>query len=86
MAPVSFGIIGGGWWSEVYLRICKELPDRFQISGMVVRRAEAGAEVRAPMSPMPALPDPWPPDGPPPRIRAGAGAGAGAQLDFRGDL
>ena len=42
MAPICFGIIGGGWWSEVYLRICRALPERFRISGMVVRRAEAG--------------------------------------------
>ena len=42
MAPISFGIVGGGWWSEVYLRICEALPEQFRVSGMVVRREEAG--------------------------------------------
>ena len=42
---VSFGVVGGGWWSEVYLRIGREMPDRFRVASMVVRRAEAGLEI-----------------------------------------
>ena len=44
---VSFGIVGGGWWAEVYLRIARELPDRFRVSAMVLRREEAGAAIEA---------------------------------------
>ena len=42
---VSFGIVGGGWWAEVYLRIARELPERFRVSAMVLRREEAGAAI-----------------------------------------
>ncbi|NOU96130.1 gfo/Idh/MocA family oxidoreductase [Paenibacillus sp. LMG 31456] len=38
----SFSIIGGGFRSEFYLRIAKELSDQFRISGMVVRDADKG--------------------------------------------
>eukprot|EP01045_Picozoa_sp_COSAG04_P029457 COSAG04_NODE_4847_length_1864_cov_1.928612_1_plen_188_part_10 len=44
---VSFGIVGGGWWAEVYLRIARELPERFRVSAMVLRREEAGAAIEA---------------------------------------
>jgi hypothetical protein len=40
MEPISFGIVGAGWRSEFYLRIAKALPERFQVTGMVVRREE----------------------------------------------
>jgi len=33
---VQFGIVGGGYWTERYLMVCRELPERFRISGMVV--------------------------------------------------
>lgn len=36
--PVRFGIIGGaGFRAQYYLRIARAMPDRFQVSGMVVR-------------------------------------------------
>lgn len=37
MERVSFGIVGGGWRAEFFLRIAAELPDRFQVAGMFVR-------------------------------------------------
>jgi hypothetical protein len=36
-----FGIVGGGWWAEMYLRIAASVPE-FEVSGIVVRRADAG--------------------------------------------
>ncbi|MCM3203130.1 Gfo/Idh/MocA family protein [Paenibacillus illinoisensis] len=35
--PISFGIIGFGWRAEAYLRIAKQLPHVFKISGVAVR-------------------------------------------------
>jgi len=38
MMPVKFSIIGGaGYRSQYYLRIAQAMPERFQVSGMVVR-------------------------------------------------
>lgn len=37
MSSVRFGIIGGGWRSEFYLRIAQALPDRFAVDGVLVR-------------------------------------------------
>lgn len=34
---IEFGIIGGGWRAEFFLRIARALPDRFKISGIMVR-------------------------------------------------
>ena len=42
MNPTVFGIIGGGWRAEFYLRIASELPDRFRVGGMTVRDANKG--------------------------------------------
>ncbi|WP_308638351.1 Gfo/Idh/MocA family protein [Paenibacillus silvisoli] len=47
MSRIRFGIVGGGWRTEFYLRIAKELPERFEVSGVVVRnegKAKAFAE------------------------------------------
>ena len=41
----SFAIVGTGWRSSVYLRMAYLMPERFRVSGLVARRAEAGAEV-----------------------------------------
>ena len=43
---IRFCIIGGGWRSEFFLRIAKELPDTFQIPSMLVRNAERAEEIR----------------------------------------
>ncbi len=37
MRHINFGIVGGGWRTEAYLRIARELPEQFAVSGMVVR-------------------------------------------------
>ncbi|MBI4979865.1 MAG: Gfo/Idh/MocA family oxidoreductase [Spirochaetes bacterium] len=43
MNTINFGIIGGGWRTEFYMRIAEELPSRFIVSGVVVRDAAKGA-------------------------------------------
>jgi predicted dehydrogenase len=40
MRPIEFGIVGAGWRSEFYLRIARALPERFRITGVVVRNPE----------------------------------------------
>jgi hypothetical protein len=42
---IRFGIVGGGWWAEMYLRIAASLPEQLEVSGMVVRREEAGRKL-----------------------------------------
>lgn len=45
MGKVVFGIIGGGWRSEFYLRIAKKLPDLFTVCGVVTRSRDKGKEL-----------------------------------------
>ena len=40
--PTDFGIIGGGWRAEFFLRVARELPEQFHIGGMLVRDAVRG--------------------------------------------
>lgn len=48
MKPVKFSIIGGaGFRAQYFLRIAQALPERFQVSGMVVRNADKGKEMEA---------------------------------------
>ncbi|WP_138755712.1 Gfo/Idh/MocA family oxidoreductase [Paenibacillus sinopodophylli] len=47
MSIISFGIIGGGWRAEFYIRIAKALPERFQIPIMLVRDEEKALELEA---------------------------------------
>jgi len=42
----KFSIIGAGWRSEFFLRIARELPDLFEIPGMLVRKPERAEEIR----------------------------------------
>lgn len=46
-AQIVFGIIGSGWRTEFFLRIAAALPERFSVSGVVSRRAEARADLTA---------------------------------------
>jgi predicted dehydrogenase len=41
-----FSIVGGGWRTEFFLRIARELPDLFEIPGMLVRRTERADELQ----------------------------------------
>lgn len=43
MNKATFGVIGGGWRAEFYLRVAQALPERFEVGGMLVRDAEKGA-------------------------------------------
>ncbi len=45
MSKIIFGIIGGGWRSLFYLRIARELPERFEVAGLLVRDPEKGKEL-----------------------------------------
>lgn len=39
---IVFGIVGSGWRTEFFLRIAKELPERFKVSGVVTRTEVTG--------------------------------------------
>jgi hypothetical protein len=39
MSPIKFGIVGAGWRTEFYLRLARALPERFEVTGVVVRNA-----------------------------------------------
>jgi hypothetical protein len=45
VARIQFGIVGGGWRAEFYLRIAHSCPERFGVTGMVVRSEEKGSAV-----------------------------------------
>lgn len=44
---IEFGIIGGGWRAEFFLRIAKMLPERFNITGIMVRNPGKGAAIES---------------------------------------
>jgi predicted dehydrogenase len=41
----SFGLIGGGWRGEFFLRIARDLPEQFPLTGVVVRNPEKRAQL-----------------------------------------
>jgi hypothetical protein len=43
----SFGLIGAGWRGEFYLRIARDLAERFPLVGVVVHTAEKRGQVRS---------------------------------------
>ncbi len=45
MNSIRFGIIGSGWRAECFLQVARLLPDRFEICGLVSRRAEKRVEL-----------------------------------------
>ena len=45
--PAAFGVIGGGWRTEFFLRLAKMAPEHFVVSGVVTRSAEKGAALEA---------------------------------------
>ena len=40
--PTRFALVGSGWRSQVYLRMAYLMPERFELVGVVTRRAETG--------------------------------------------
>jgi len=40
MDKIRFGIVGSGWRTEFFLRIARELPERFAVTGVVTRKPE----------------------------------------------
>ncbi|BBE24145.1 hypothetical protein MN0502_30280 [Arthrobacter sp. MN05-02] len=44
---IRFGIVGSGWRSEFFLRVARELPDRFEVTGLVTRDEATGRRVEA---------------------------------------
>lgn len=45
MTTATFGIIGSGWRSDFYLRIARQLENRFHVAGMVVRDANKAMHI-----------------------------------------
>ena len=43
-APTRFGLIGTGWRAAFFARLALQAPDRFEVTGVVSRRADRGAE------------------------------------------
>jgi predicted dehydrogenase len=44
---ISFGIVGSGWRTEFYMRIALALPNRFSVSGVVMRDENKGRDFEA---------------------------------------
>jgi len=46
-SKIIFGIIGSGWRAEFFLRIARELPDKFEICGLVTRSKEKSKSIES---------------------------------------
>ncbi|MFA6294511.1 MAG: Gfo/Idh/MocA family oxidoreductase, partial [Victivallales bacterium] len=44
---IEFGIVGGGWRAEFFLRIAKALPEKFNVTAMMVRNPEKGRAIES---------------------------------------
>jgi predicted dehydrogenase len=53
---IDFAIIGSGWRSEFFLRIARELPDRFRVVGLVTRSDATGRRISSDWG-VPTFPD-----------------------------
>lgn len=42
MEKIRFGLIGSGWRAEFYIRIAKALPERFELTKVLIRNKEKG--------------------------------------------
>jgi predicted dehydrogenase len=40
MSRIQFAVIGAGWRTEFFLRIARQMPERFEVTGVVVRNEE----------------------------------------------
>jgi predicted dehydrogenase len=47
ISQARFALVGSGWRSEFLLRLARQAPERFAVTGVVTRTAERGAEVEA---------------------------------------
>jgi predicted dehydrogenase len=45
MGKIVFGIVGSGWRTEFFLRVARELPDLFEVCGVVTRSSDKGKEL-----------------------------------------
>ncbi|MBC7591841.1 MAG: Gfo/Idh/MocA family oxidoreductase, partial [Salinibacterium sp.] len=45
--PVRIGVIGASWRAQYYFRIARELPERFLVTGVLVRSADSVSRVAA---------------------------------------
>ncbi len=45
--PAVFGVVGGGWRTEFFLRLAAMAPEHFVVSGVVTRSADKGAGLEA---------------------------------------
>jgi predicted dehydrogenase len=46
-APARFGVVGGGWRTEFFLRLAKQAPSRFAVTGVVTRSADRGTRLES---------------------------------------
>jgi hypothetical protein len=47
ISKITYGIVGSGWRSEFYLRIARELPEKFKVCGLVTRSEETGVKLES---------------------------------------